>query len=1078
MTVSGLTITGADASNYALAQPQTSADITVRTLNVTATGGTKVYDGNLTAPVTYFDNRVVGDVLTVTVTGTATFANKNVGTAKPVGVTDIAISGIDSTNYVLGNTTTSTTADITVRPITVTAVTDSKGFDGTTASAKRPDDHHGQLSRPATTATWTQTFDSTNVGTGKVLTPAGTVVDGNGGANYQVSFVTAIGTITQLAVTVTADAQTKVYGSGDPVLTYTHSALAPGDSFSGALARAETGSNVGAHAITQGTLSLPANYTITFVGANLTITARPITVTAATDSRVYNGTTASAGIPTITSGSLATGDTVTWTQTFDTAAVGTGKTLTAAGTVTDGNGGLNYNVTRVANTTGVITAKNLTVSGITAAGKTYDGTTDATLDTSAAALVGVVTGDTVTLDASGATGAFVDPNAGTGKTVTVSGLTIGGASVSNYTLTQPNTTADITKLAASITATAATKVHGQADPVLGGTYTGFLETDVIVDSYSRTPGETVAGSPYTITPSLVGTDPAVLANYSITLNNAAFTITKSNASVTPNAASKTFGAADPTLTGTLSGFLPADGVTATYTRTAGEAVGTYTISATLHAASGDLDDYNITYNTATFTINAGALDHMTISPVSSTINPGESKTYSLTGFDAAGNSLGDVTASATFTISSGGSCTGAVCTSTLVGDHTVTGSIGSVHAAAMLHVAGVLGVVSNGTYHTVTPVRVLDSRLNLGGTLFHSRTKQTINMITAASGIPSNAVAITGNVTIVSQTRNGYVTVAPMLTSGTEPKTSTINFPLGDIRANGITVPLAQAGTLDVMYWSAKTTDTVQVVIDVTGYFTDDVTGATYHSVTPVRALDSRTPLGGTLFHSRTKQTITIANTLTGVPADAIAVTGNLTVVGQTAKGYVTIAPSLTSGSEPKTSTLNFPVSDIRANGVTVPLAAGAFDVMYWSAKSSDTVNIAFDVTGYFTNDMTGATYHTLTPIRVLDSRTPLGATLFHSHAKQTFAVSTTASGVPAAAVAVTGNVTIVSQTRNGYVTVAPALTSGTEPKTSTINFPMGDIRANGVTVPIASGGLDAMYWSAKTTDTVNVIFDVTGYFS
>ena len=58
------------------------------------------------------------------------------------------------------------------------------------------------------------------------------------------------------------------------------------------------------------------------------------------------------------------------------------------------------------------------------------------------------------------------------------------------------------------------------------------------------------------------------------------------------------------------------------------------------------------------------------------------------------------------------------------------------------------------------------------------------------------------------------------------------------------------------------------------------------------------------------------------------------------------------------------------------------------------------------------------------------------------------------------------------------SLTSGTQPKTSTINFPMGDIRANGVTVPLASGGLDAMYWSAKTTDTVNVIFDVTGYFS
>jgi hypothetical protein len=94
----------------------------------------------------------------------------------------------------------------------------------------------------------------------------------------------------------------------------------------------------------------------------------------------------------------------------------------------------------------------------------------------------------------------------------------------------------------------------------------------------------------------------VLGNYDITYNTAVFTITPKAASVTPNAASKTFHAADPTLTGTLTGFLPADGVTATYTRTSGEAVGTYTISATL-SPTGVLGNYAITYNTAVFTIN-------------------------------------------------------------------------------------------------------------------------------------------------------------------------------------------------------------------------------------------------------------------------------------------------------------------------------------------------------------------------------------------------------------------------------------------------------------------------------------------
>jgi hypothetical protein len=255
---------------------------------------------------------------------------------------------------------------------------------------------------------------------------------------------------------------------------------------------------------------------------------------------------------------------------------------------------------------------------------------------------------------------------------------------------------------------------------------------------------------------------------------------------------------------------------------------------------------------------------------------------------------------------------------------------------------------------------------------------------------------------------------------------------------------------------------------------------ATYHTLTPARVLDSRISLGAGLFHSQTKQTFTVATAASGVPTSAVAVTGNVTIVGQARNGYVTVAPSLTSGVQPPTSTINFPVGDIRANGITVPLAPGGkLDAMYWSSSTADTVNVIFDVTGYFSSDATGATYHTLTPARVLDSRISLGAGLFHSQTKQTFTVATAASGVPTSAVAVTGNVTIVGQARNGYVTVAPSLTSGVQPPTSTINFPVGDIRANGITVPLAPGGkLDAMYWSSSTADTVNVIFDVTGYFT
>ncbi len=105
----------------------------------------------------------------------------------------------------------------------------------------------------------------------------------------------------------------------------------------------------------RGTLANP-NYTITFHSANFTIDQRPITVTAATDSKTYDVTTSSSVVPTITTGTLAFADTPAFTQTFDTKNVGTGKTLTPAGVVLDNNNGDNYLVTFVNDATGVISS--------------------------------------------------------------------------------------------------------------------------------------------------------------------------------------------------------------------------------------------------------------------------------------------------------------------------------------------------------------------------------------------------------------------------------------------------------------------------------------------------------------------------------------------------------------------------------------------------------------------------------------------------------------------------------------------------------------------------------------------------
>src|SRR5260370_8358631 len=134
---------------------------------------------------------------------------------------------------------------------------------------------------------------------------------------------------------------------------------------------------------------------------NGTITARALTVTAVTNTKTYDGTTTSAAVPTITSGVLQDSETASFTESYSTKAAGKGKALTLAGTVNDSNSGSNYSYTFVNNTTGVINAKNLTVTGVTANTKTYDGTTSATLNTGSAVLAGVISGDSVMPDATG-----------------------------------------------------------------------------------------------------------------------------------------------------------------------------------------------------------------------------------------------------------------------------------------------------------------------------------------------------------------------------------------------------------------------------------------------------------------------------------------------------------------------------------------------------------------------------------------------------------------------------------------------------------------------------------------------------
>ena len=248
-------------------------------------------------------------------------------------------------------------------------------------------------------------------------------------------------------------------------------------------------------------------------------------------------------------------------------------------------------------------------------------------------------------------------------------------------------------------------------------------------------------------------------------------------------------------------------------------------------------------------------------------------------------------------------------------------------------------------YVPINPERALDSRSGTGlAGVFGSGDARSF-VIAGEGGVPANAIAVTGNLTVVGQTSAGYVSLGPVETDS--PTTSTLNFPKGDIRANGVTVPLGPGGILAATFMGTYGSSTTHLVFDVTGYFVEDTSaGALFVTMDPARVVDSRngTGLGSRLVSGepRTFQVDDIGQ----IPADAVAVTGNLTAVGQTAAGYVSLGPIRTYA--PETSTLNVPLGDIRANGVTVPLSADGRLAAIFKGPAGATNHLVFDATGYF----------------------------------------------------------------------------------------------------------------------------------
>ena len=468
VSVSGIALTGTDATNYILSANSLTAPGTITSatiIPVLAGTITKVYDGNTTAALTganySFTGNIGSDNVALNNPSAGAYDLKITG-SRIVTVSGITLTGTNAANYTLSATSLTAPGTITSAIITpVLAGTITKVYDGNTIAALTSSNYSftGKvgtddvvLNNPVAGV-----YSSKNIGS-RTVNVTGLALTGADALNYSISTtnLSAPGTITSATIIpVLAGTITKVYdGNTTAALTGANY------SFTG---------KIGAETVN---LNNPVNGTYSSKNAgNRTVTVSGITLTGA-DAANYTLSTTN---------------------------------LTAPGTITSG--------TITAVLTGVIT-------------KVYDGNTTATLTGANYSFTGKVATEDVALN-NPAQGTYDNKNAATGKTVTVNGIIMTGADAGNYILAATSlnsTNGVITAQALSITADNKEMIQGTAVPPLTLTYSGFVNGENNSAFTTAANVSTTANSS-----SLAGTYPitvngAVAANYSISFVNGILTV--------------------------------------------------------------------------------------------------------------------------------------------------------------------------------------------------------------------------------------------------------------------------------------------------------------------------------------------------------------------------------------------------------------------------------------------------------------------------------------------------------------------------------------------------------------------------
>jgi len=455
-------------------------------------------------------------------------------------------------------------------PITVTANSESKVYDGTALT-------NSGYTYTGTLLTGDQLYVTivgsiTNVGS--VVNEITEVKVMNGSedvtSKYKITTVNGTLTIKPKEVVVSADDKEKVYGDTDPAFTATVMGLVGDDTISYSISR-EPGENVGSYTITPAGDEVQGNYKVTYETGTLKITPKAVVVKAENKTKVFGDTDP---ILTATVTGLVGEDTVSYSISRAPGEDIGEYTITPAGDAVQGN----YTVTYETGTL-KITPKAVVVK---AENKTkVFGDPDPAFT---ATVTGFVGEDTISYSISREPGEDIGD-----YTITPSGDAVQG----NYTVTYETGTLTIKPKSVVVKADNKTKVFGDTDPAFTATVTGLVGEDTISYSISREPGEDIGD--YTITPA----GDAVQGNYKVTYETGTLTITPKSVVVKADDKEKVYGDTDPALTATVTGLVGEDTINYSISREPGESVGSYTITPAGDEVQGN---YKVTYETGTLTI--------------------------------------------------------------------------------------------------------------------------------------------------------------------------------------------------------------------------------------------------------------------------------------------------------------------------------------------------------------------------------------------------------------------------------------------------------------------------------------------